>query len=197
MSAATLGAYRADISQLISDFVAAERPAFRFVRKNTTLRLDASWIDDILTLQAVSADGQTILRDRAYLEDFFARGTDTIFGITDSAGRLVGQATTKMDVTLPSILKSSFNEASGAERHAIIGCVTVHPDARGQGLMGKLIDLCLEDAKSRGITDTHARVKLGNEASLKNFLKKDFSVVATGPSPEDKARVVDFLHLKM
>lgn len=197
MSAAIFGAYRADVSQLISDSVEAERPVLRLVQKNATLRLDASWINDILALQAVSADGQTILRDRAYLEDFFARGTDSIFGITDSNGRLIGQATTKMDVTLPSILKSSFNEASGAERHAIIGCVTVHPDARGQGLMGKLINLCLDDAKARGITDTHARVKLGNEASLKNFLKKDFSVIATGPSPEDKARTVDFLHLKM
>jgi GNAT superfamily N-acetyltransferase len=197
MSTASLGAYRADLSQLICDSVIVERPKLRVVENHTMLRLDATWIDEILALQAVSADGQTILRDRAYLEAFFARGHDTIFGITDSSGRLVGQATTKMDVALPSILQDHFIEASGAERHAIIGCVTVHPDARGQGLMGKLITLCMDDAKARGMTDVHARVKLGNQASLQNFLKRDFAVAATGPSPEDHTRIVDFLHLKI
>lgn len=196
MHAATLGAYRADVTQLISNFNTAERPNLRVVPNNTALRLNANWIDDILALQAVSADGQTILRNREYLEDFFAQGKDCIFGIVDENGRLIGQATTKMDVTLPSILKQSFDETQ-EERHAIIGCVTVHPDARGQGLMAQLITLCLDEARTRGMTNTHARVKLGNEASLKNFLKFGFNIAATGPSPEDKTRVVDFLHLKM
>ncbi len=139
MSATALGALRADAYSFSHDAVTeAERPQLSAVPANTIHRLDASWIDEILALQDVSADGQTILRDRTYMEDFFARGHDTIFGITDSSGRLIAQATTKLDVKLPSILRDSFNEASGAERHAIIGCVTVHPDARGQGLMGRL-----------------------------------------------------------
>lgn len=159
-------------------------------------RLDASWIDQILRLQDEASDGQTIRRDRAYLEEFF-RGSDAIFGMTDETGRLVAQATTKMDVTLPPVLTDLFNAASGAGPHAIIGCVTVHPDCRGQGLMGKLIEACLEEAQARGNHDVHARVKIGNEASKQNFIKRGFGVIATGNSPEDQSRVVDFLHLRM
>lgn len=159
-------------------------------------RLDRTWIDQILRLQDESSDGQTILRDQPYLERLFA-GQDAIFGITDENGRLVGQATTRLGVTLPEILKNSFNEASGAAPHAIIGCVTVHPDCRGQGLMGKLIQACLNEARRTGNLNVHARVKLGNEASKQNFVKRGFDVIATGSSPEDAGRIVDFLHLKL
>jgi N-acetylglutamate synthase-like GNAT family acetyltransferase len=192
MRAAPLGANGVDSSAAILDSILKDGPIAGPIQ-----RLDASWIDQILALQDIASDGQTILRDREYLEAFFARGTDAIFGMVDQSGRLVGQATTKMHVTLPDILKDAFNAASRAERHhAIIGCVTVHPDCRGQGLMGKLIHACLIEAQEKGMTDAHARVKLGNDASLKNFTKKGFTIAATGPSPEDTTRTVDFLHLK-
>lgn len=197
MRAAPLGANGADSSAaILNTILNKDSPVAGPIQ-----RLDASWIDQILALQDIASDGQTIIRDREYLEAFFARGTDAIFGMVDQSGRLVGQATTKMHVTLPDILKDAFNTASRpkkhAERHhAIIGCVTVHPDCRGQGLMGKLIQTCLVEAQEKGMTDAHARVKLGNDASLKNFAKKGFTIAATGPSPEDTTRTVDFLHLK-
>lgn len=193
MRATTLGANGADTSSAILENLLEGGPVAGPIQ-----RLDASWIDQILALQDAASDGQTIPRDREYLEEFFARGTDVIFGMADQNGRLVGQATTKMDVALPDILKDAFNTASRKQRHhAIIGCVTVHPDCRGQGLMGKLIYACLNVAKEKGMTDVHARVKLGNDASLKNFLKRGFTTAATGPSPEDTTRTVDFLHLKL
>jgi len=193
MSAVAIGANCADLPFAILRGLIKTKPVAGPVR-----RLDASWIDQILELQDVASDGQTILRSRNYLEDFFAHGHDVIFGMVDQSGRLVGQATTKMNVALPDILKDSFNTASGVNAsHAIIGCVTVHPDCRGQGLMGKLIQACLNEATERGITNAHARVKLGNQASLQNFVKKGFTALATGPSPEDATRTVDFLHLKL
>lgn len=193
MNLAAFGAYSADSFPIINTL---DNEIVPLPKAGPIMRLDASWIDQILRLQDEASDGQTIMRDRAYMEKFF-EGNDVIFGMTDETGRLVAQATTRMNVTLPDILKNQFNVASGASHHAIIGCVTVHPDCRGQGLMGKLIQVCLNEARAQGNSDVHARVKLGNEASKQNFIKRGFDVIATGHSPEDKSRTVDFLHLKV
>lgn len=192
MSYTAIGAVGAESYSTIFADSACAAPALA----GRVRRLDPTWIGQILHLQDVASDGQTIPRDRAWLERLFA-GKDAIFGMTDARGALIAQATTRLDVALPDILKDRFNAASGAGKHAIIGCVTVHPDCRGQGLMGKLIQACLNEAGRQGNPNVHARVKCGNDASLHNFIKRGFEIIATGPSPEDAGRVVDFLHLKI
>jgi len=141
--------------------------------------LDASWIDQMLILQEAAGDNQIVPRDRKWLENLLSEG-HKVLGITDENGDLVAQAILRLNVDKPKGLNHLFND----EARACISCVLVHPSQRGRKLMGYLMTACLESAARNGQQDIHARVRLGNNASLKNFLIKDFTVVAIGPSPE-------------
>ena len=160
----------------------------------SVLRLDRAWIDDMLALQAQAADGQLITRSRADLESLFDAG-HTALGMINENGELIAQAAIRFNVNLPGILQRQFHKASyGGEGQALIGFVMSHPDYRGRGLMADIIADCLDECRSKGQSDAHARVRYGSEGSLKNFLRQDFIILAMGPSPEDQTKLVSFVH---
>lgn len=157
--------------------------------------LDESNIDQMLALQDREATGNTIKRTREALQNIFDRG-DLAFGIVNQFDELIAQATLRMDTQLPAALSDKFNAAAS---HAIVGCVMVDPDYAGQGLASRLISKCLNVATENGADYAHARIILGNNASLHTFRGKfGFIAEARGQSPETmQKRIVDFMVLKL
>ena len=166
----------------------------RFDNRNL-VQLDDSYIDQMLALQDREATGNTIKRTRAALQNIFDRG-DLAFGIVNEFDELIAQATLRMGTELPAILCDKFNAAAN---HAIVGCVMVDPDYAGLGLASRLISKCLNAAKDQGVDYAHARIVLGNSASLHTFREKfSFAAEARGQSPETtQKRIVDFMVLKL
>lgn len=154
--------------------------------------LDEQWIDQIVALQMVAGDGQIVPRDRDWLKALFDRG-DKIIGIVNDDGRLVAQAVLRQNIDTP--LPGITHKFNGAASQSCISCVLVHPGYRGQRLMGHLLESCLEIAGRNGQRDIHARVRIGNDSSLKNFLRRGFQTIAYGPSPENPDKIVHFLHM--
>lgn len=154
--------------------------------------LDPSWIGQMMALQGIAGDNQIIPRDRSWLENLFAQGS-RVFGIADDDGVLVAQAILRLNVAAPQSLSRAFDDTA----LACISCVLVNPNQRGRGLMGHLLEACLDAARRDGQQGMIARVRVGNDASLNNFLRRDFKIVAIGPSPEDPARIVHSLHLAL
>jgi ribosomal protein S18 acetylase RimI-like enzyme len=170
--------------------LAATRPAVSISYPVVRL-LDKSFIDRILALQAAAGDGQIVMRDRAWLEKLLDDGGQ-ILGIVDDAGDLVAQAILRNNVASPMPgITSPFNQKTG---QSCISCVLVHPDCRGQRLMSRLLEACFETAGKAGQRGVHARVRIGNDSSLKNFIRHRFETVAFGPSPENPDRIVHFMH---
>ncbi|MBI2234041.1 MAG: GNAT family N-acetyltransferase [Micavibrio aeruginosavorus] len=145
-----------------------------------------------MALQDIAGDNQIIPRDRAWLENLFAQG-NRVFGVTDDDGILVAQAILRLNTAAPKGLSRVFDDTA----LACISCVLVNPNQRGRGLMGHLLEACLDAARKDGQQEIIARVKVGNDASLNNFLKRDFTIVAIGPSPEDPDRIVHSLRLSL
>lgn len=167
----------------------------------TLLTLDETWIDRMVALQKRETSGNTVVRDEKFLRDLFDNG-DTAFGIVTQSGRLIAQATLRLNTALPDILKDKFNATS----HAVVGCVMVDPAYQSQGLAPRMIEKCLNEAQDRGIDYAHARIvadpetgETANPASMRNFRDRfNFAVVAQGQSPETTTpRTVDFLTLRL
>ncbi|WP_435640050.1 GNAT family N-acetyltransferase [Micavibrio aeruginosavorus] len=156
--------------------------------------LNTSHIPALLTLQHLAADQEIILRDTMYFGALFATGNAAL-GVFNQFGMMIGAATIR-NKTAPMAAFCAALETSDQTigTHSIFGTVMTHPDYRGNGLMGRMIDQWMIHARENGTENLHARLRTTNENSLKNFLRKDFKIVAEGPSPEDATRTVYFVH---
>ena len=158
--------------------------------------LNTSHIPALLTLQDIAADQEIILRDATYFGALFATGNAAL-GVFNQFGMMIGAATIRnktapMAAFCAALARGSQDQTTST--HSIFGTVMTHPNYRGNGLMGRMIDQWMDYARENGSVNLHARLRTTNENSLKNFLRKDFKIVAEGPSPEDATRTVYFVH---
>lgn len=169
----------------------AERVSDKFTKNNAIQgsqnfqRVQALSIADIpamLALQDEAADGMAVMRSADDLAHHFAAGHSALGVFVQ--GKLVAQ----------SLLCHGYaGAAHDFNSAAMIGGVLTSPAHRGKGLMGMLITASLEQAAADGHNTTCARVRLGNEASYRNFIKHGFTVAATGPSPDEPEHTVMLL----
>lgn len=156
--------------------------------------LNTAHIPALITLQHIAADQEIIPRDATYFGALFANGHAAL-GVFNQFGMMIGAATIRNSVgpisTLCAALETTDQHTT---THSIFGTVMTHPDYRGNGLMGRMIDQWMDYVRGHGTVNLHARLRTTNENSLKNFLRKDFNIVAEGPSPEDATRTVYFVH---
>lgn len=154
-------------------------------------------IPALMTLQSVAAGQETIHRTAEFFEDFLAAGHRAM-GIFNSTDTMVGSAIIRTMIapieTLCAPLAEFLNDDGTPKPQSMLGTVMTHPDYRGNGLMGHMIDQWIDLHRMNGTIHLHARVRMENERSWKNFVRKDFKIIATGPSPEDATRTVHFLH---
>jgi len=170
----------------------------------TLMHLNKNHIHAMLELQEKETTGNTVKRSEETLRKLFAEGDNfAAFGMFNQSGKLIAQATLRLNVELPEILTGKFNAAA---KHSTVGCVMVDPAYQGQGIAPVLIQKCLDESREHGTDYAHARIIAGekegetaNPASMHNFKNKfNFDVTARGQSPESKTpRIVDFLTLKL
>jgi hypothetical protein len=158
--------------------------------------LDASWIPQMLKLQRAHGDGQVVQRTAGQLRQHFRAGHKAIGAVAD--GRLVGQAIITTKSVDAGSLSMAFARAAGASATlggrafvcSTLGGVLVAPDMRGKALMGRLIERWAQTASDQGCDLLHARVRVGNVKSWKNFLSQGLHITDIGPSPDDAAYTV-------
>ena len=156
--------------------------------------LNTDHIPALITLQNLAADQEIIPRDAAYFGALFATGNAAL-GIFNQFGMMIGAATIRTKTApMAAFCAALATQDQSHSTHSIFGTVMTHPNYRGNGLMGRMIDQWMIYAHETGTVNLHARLRTTNENSLKNFLRKDFAIVAEGPSPEDVTRTVYFVH---
>ena len=128
-----------------------------------------------------------IVRDAFYFQAALKQNGHILIART-SAGKIIASA------AMHTIVGQDRDENNTPISHSTLGSVMTHPDYRGNGLMGQLIDQWMYAQSCTGTVHLHARVRTHNEPSLKNFLRKNFNVIATGPSPQAPEHTVYFMH---
>jgi hypothetical protein len=189
-TAALLNATPASPSANIDSYEAS-REAAPVAAEPVIRALDADWIPQMLELQHAHGDGQVVQRTAAQLRDHFERGQQALGAFVGD--RLVGQALITTKAVAAESLSMAFARAAGCSvtlgnRDFIcstLGGVLVAPDMRGKSLMGRLIDRWVQAASDGGCDLLHARVRVGNIKSWKNFLSQGLHITDTGPSPDD------------
>lgn len=171
---------------------AQSRPAatLRVVRPRTAFAirpLNPSHIPAMVALQDAHGEGQIINRDAHALRAHFNAGHQAL-GVFHK-GRLVAQSLIKTECPAPrDTLVSHFNKVS------TMGGVVVAPEARGQGLLDRMIGLWQQQSRAQGVDVLHARVRPENERSWMVFMRNGLSITAQGPSPEGPDHDVYFMH---
>ncbi len=143
--------------------------------------LNEGHISQMMMLQNAAGDGEIIPRSRDALRAHFAEAGNGGMGIFHK-GRLVAQML--------------FFTEEGAET-CRLGCIAVHPSQRGKGLMGAMLSCGIALAEEFDFDSVQARVRVGNDVSLNNFLRAGFKIAAQGPSPEDAQRTVHFVAMNL
>ena len=155
--------YKARRHSLISAFAQAA-PAPRCY--NLTL-LNDSDVAAMTALQIRTGPDQVVPRDGDFYRTHFAAG-HTAIGFVDAHATLIAQALIRTNDDTTTILN-----------------VLVDPLHRGQQLQIQMIQKWLDTATQSGIKTATARIRIGNDVSLKNFAMAGLTICATEPSPEE------------
>ncbi len=152
----------------------------------------------MINLQRDNPDRDRFLfRDKKDLHWHFNDHAGTGFGAYKN-GKLVAMILLHENNDLPPVVRRDLDPAAQDGKHGLIGGAVVATEFRGMGLCRDMIESCIKEAQARRMDHLHARIRVGNESSLKAFQKAGFSVLPhTGPSPDDPKHDVHYLYLDM
>ncbi len=155
--------HRAELDSLTPFFSETAVGTGRYV----LVALNPTDVPAMVALQLRTGTDWVVPRNADYYRTHFAND-HTAIGFVDSNATLIAHALVRTEGHTTTMMN-----------------VLVDPLHRGQQLQKQMIRQWLEAAATAGITTAAARVRLGNDASLKNFDGAGLIICATEPSPEE------------
>lgn len=136
-------------------------------RRYTLVLLNNSDVAAMTALQIRTGPDQVVPRNSNFYRTHFATG-HTAIGFVDTNATLIAHALIRTNDDTTMILN-----------------MLVDPLHRGQQLQIQMIQQWLEAATQSGIKTATARIRTGNDVSLRNFDMGGLTICATEPSPEE------------
>lgn len=162
---------------------AARLPALQHQQSNLKIeRISSNWLEDMVRLREAHGGGHLLPDNGAGLKDQFNMGAYA-FGALDGP-RLAGMTILTVENDIPPDLSSHAAASPVPLRLAKIGGVVRDPAYAGQGVGNLLIERCEDVAELGRRNAVFARVLTTCAPSLNLFLRNQFAIVATGPSPD-------------
>ena len=153
---------------------------------------------EMVSLQRNHLDeSKMIFRDKTALWKHFNEVGGTAFGAFKNK-ELISMILMAETSDLPNAVQKSLPDPERAKRHAIISGVLVNPAFKGMGISQDMINACVANARITHIDHLYARVRTGNEASLKSFQKVGFEILPFAEQSSDASEhAVYYLHLNL